>query len=229
MVKKKKSNFFWVSYSDLMTSLFFIVLVLFVLTYVNLKRQKQKIENEKEALQEQVDLFNRVKNSLDPLKRSDLFEYDDKYERFTLSFDVKFKSGQSRINYSDLENPQETIEKIDNAGETLYNIIDSLDHQRKTDTSFSKVSYLLIISGYASNFGENIRSNYVLSYNRALNLWDYWNTNGFDFENPSFQGVIDLQISGNGIGGVGRFEGVEESKNQRFIIQLVPKVGNLQD
>jgi hypothetical protein len=42
--------------------------------------------------------------------------------------------------------------------------------------------------------------------------------------------LIDVQITGNGWGGVGRFKidpplYVEDRKNQRFIIQIVPKIG----
>lgn len=44
---KNKPDFFWTSYTDLMTSLFFIMLTLYVLTYVKLnstiKLQKEKL------------------------------------------------------------------------------------------------------------------------------------------------------------------------------------------
>jgi hypothetical protein len=55
---------------------------------------------------------------------------------------------------------------------------------------------------------------------------------GIDFEAKKYEGLIDLQIAGNGWGGVGRFERdpqnfmKNETKNQRFIIQIVPKIGN---
>ena len=39
---EKKRDFFWLSYSDLMTSLFFVMLVLFVLVYT-MERNKGKI------------------------------------------------------------------------------------------------------------------------------------------------------------------------------------------
>ena len=44
----KKDNFFWIGFSDLMTSLFFIMLVLFVLTIGYLRHQQigLRIENE---------------------------------------------------------------------------------------------------------------------------------------------------------------------------------------
>jgi len=39
---KKKNDFFWVSFSDLMTTMFFVMLVLFVLTVVYLKLEQAK-------------------------------------------------------------------------------------------------------------------------------------------------------------------------------------------
>lgn len=51
----KHNSFFWASYADLMTSLFFIMLVLFILTTVMLKRQVDEIEKVKEATEEQME------------------------------------------------------------------------------------------------------------------------------------------------------------------------------
>ena len=44
MANKKKQSFFWVSYSDLMTSLFFIMLLLFVLASGGMYLDKQATE-----------------------------------------------------------------------------------------------------------------------------------------------------------------------------------------
>ena len=49
--RKKSSDFFWVSFADLMTSLFFIMLVLFVLTVVYLRVEQNKIIAEVEELE----------------------------------------------------------------------------------------------------------------------------------------------------------------------------------
>ena len=43
---KQKESFFWTSYSDLMTSLFFIMLVLFVLVIVLLHKRMEATERE---------------------------------------------------------------------------------------------------------------------------------------------------------------------------------------
>lgn len=49
MTKQRKESFFWTSFSDLMISLFFVMLVLFVLTIALLHKKMVEIENERNA------------------------------------------------------------------------------------------------------------------------------------------------------------------------------------
>ena len=52
MARKKQSDTFWLSYSDLMTSLFFIMLVLFIVCIIKMKVVNNELANalgEKEA------------------------------------------------------------------------------------------------------------------------------------------------------------------------------------
>ena len=49
MAKKKRESFFWTSYSDLMTSLFFIMLTLFVLAIALLHREVVQIGKDRDA------------------------------------------------------------------------------------------------------------------------------------------------------------------------------------
>ncbi len=82
-----------------------------------------------------------------------------------------------------------------------------------------------MIAGYASKYGQE-EHNYLLSYKRALSLWKHWRINGVDFEGKEYSDLIDLQISGNGWGGVGRVQD-NEYNNQRFLIQIFPKIGDI--
>lgn len=235
-MKKNGHNFFWLSFSDLMTSLFFIMLVLYVLTYITLKKKEEVIQEQVEDLKHKLEVYQIVEQNLKPLKEDTLlFRYEKEYKRFTLAFDVKFVLGQTGINQNDLENYSYTVVKIDQAGLKLKSIIDNLQIQKSKDTTLSNVSYLVIISGYASHLlsgGQN--DDYLRSYNRAYSLWQHWKGIGIDFEDKKYSGLIDLQISGNGWGGVGRFTAdpqnhfENETRNQRFIIQIVPKIGNTQ-
>lgn len=88
------------------------------------------------------------------------------------------------------------------------------------------ITYLVVIEGMASK--DSYFDNDALSYKRALSLYYLWRRNGISFEKSQ----CEVQISGSGIRGRGRFNEDgnspgEEVKNQRIIIQIVPKIGNL--
>src|SRR5690606_36992066 len=76
--KNKKSDFFWVSYADLMTTLFFIMLVLFVLTVVYLKQEQTKVNIENKILKRIVQLKEQFK----PLQESGEFHYLEDCKKF---------------------------------------------------------------------------------------------------------------------------------------------------
>jgi hypothetical protein len=239
----KKSNFFWVGFADLMTSLFFIMLVLYVVSFTLFKIKLKELDTlvielkqSKELLlvqAEQAKIIEDVEKNLEPLiKNKSLFRYEEKYKRFTLSFDVRFNLGQTNIDSKSLNNPLETISKINIVGKELQKTIDLLIENKISSPNMKNVSYLLIIAGYSSELiNENQLEEYDRSYKRAYYLWDYWKKMGINFETSKYNGLVDLQLAGNGWGGVGRFKRdpdsfyVNESKNQRFIIQIVPKIG----
>ena len=70
-MSKKQKDFFWMSFSDLMTSLFFVVLVLYVLTYIMLNKEKEKLEEQKnliEADNEEMKKILQLKEQFEPLQ-----------------------------------------------------------------------------------------------------------------------------------------------------------------
>ena len=233
-MKGKGSDFFWPSFADLMTSLFFIMLVLYVLSYVMLKNKENELKQQVEDLDRKLRVYTLVEQNLKPMQEdTNLFRYEAQYKRFTLAFDVKFAIEKVKITETDLENYSATVAKINEVGKSLRRIIDRLIREKQTNPQLNDVSYLLIISGYASNLtGDIEHEEYMRSYNRAWHLWNHWKTRGIDFENKHYEGLVDVQISGNGWGGLGRFDRdpengfKNEKKNQRFIIQIVPKIGN---
>ena len=217
-MNSKKTDFFWPSYTDLMTSLFFIMLVLFVLVFTKQSRQIKDLER-------QLAIVNAVDEALKPLKSdTTLFSYEDEYKRFKLSFPVKFVNKGENINPQDLVNYTETIVNIDMAGNKLKSIITELKKAKDNNPKLKDVSYILVIAGYASKNGDEM-FNYKLSYQRALNLRNHWRLQGIDFESLEYNNLIDLQISGNGWGGVGRL--LNDEENQRFLIQIFPKIGDI--
>jgi len=68
MIKQKKESYFWASYSDLMTSMFFVMLVLFILTIALLHRKMVDIEKERIATQEQLDKIKEIEEAINKLE-----------------------------------------------------------------------------------------------------------------------------------------------------------------
>ena len=88
------------------------------------------------------------------------------------------------------------------------------------DVKTKSAQYLLIIEGQASK--DNYVKNYELSYLRALSLVKYWNRNGIKF--PSNCEII---ISGTGQSSRFRNKPDTPPKNQRFVIHIIPKPGEI--
>lgn len=231
-------DFFWPSYVDLMTALFGVILVLFVFTYHNFKKKETELENLVEIKEKEAAILNKVKANLRLFEADkEIFLPDTVYNRILLAFDIQYRTGNQyySITANDLKTDFHTTKgKLDVLGTRLKNIIDTLQYQKIHDSAMKDISYLLVISGSASNLpGDNEEDNYLLSYRRALSLYQYWKESlNLDFDSKKYHNIIELQISGSGTGGVGRFNSPfkkgnkrEEEKNQRFIIHITPKIG----
>ena len=112
-------------------------------------------------------------------------------------------------------------------GTSLMGVIQKLNIM-KEDPKYKDmdITYLVVIEGMASK--DSYYDNDALSYKRALSLYYLWKRNGISFEKSQ----CEVQVSGSGIRGRGRFneDGYNpeyEEKNQRIIIQIVPKIGNV--
>lgn len=200
-MKVKKESFFWTSYSDLMTSLFFIMMVLFVLVIVMQHKSLQ-------ITQDKLTKIEEVVNSTKDLDE-EYFEYKKEYKKYQLKVKVLYPSGSSKIETLDTV----SVEKLRKAGEEICSFLSSDKHK--------KFQYLLIIEGQASADGWGY--NYQLSYERALALIRYWTQTC----NISFGENCEIQIAGSGDGTIPtraqREEGADITVNQRFLIHLLPK------
>lgn len=205
MGKQKKESYFWASFSDLMTSLFFVMLVLFVLTIALLHTKMIEIENERKASEEQLKKITEIEEAVNSIEPK-YFDYNPTYKKHVLKITVNFPKGESDMEVVD----SRTKGELSDAGISIRN---SLFEIRK---KYPKIQYLLIIEGQASK--DAYQRNYELSYERALSLSRFWKNNGIDFGNN-----CEMLISGSGTGGTMRES--EESMNQRFLIHIVPKPG----
>lgn len=202
----KKDNIFWISYSDLMTSLFFVMLVLFVVTIGYLKYNLDTTEEQLKKIQELQTAVQKLPEQY--------FEYQAEYKRFKLNKQIQFQSGCSDINTS-------YYDYLIEVGRSISSLLTELKNQDK----FEKfdIKYLVVIEGMASR--DNFSRNFELSYERALSLYRFWESQGITFNASD----CEIQISGSGTEGIREYSGQDEYKNQQFLIHIIPKMGKIQD
>ncbi len=207
---QKKESYFWASYSDLMTSLFFVMLVLFVLTVALLHKRMVQIDEERQATIEQLNKIQEVQKATENID-SNYFDYRAEYKKHILKISVRFNSGSSDINNISMD----TREDLRKAGQSIVRFIN--------DNAMEGIQYILIIEGQASR--DLFTRNYELSYERALALKKFWEANSISFGNS-----CEVLISGSGDGkldGTDFMREAEEKNNQRFLIHIVPKYGKI--
>lgn len=197
----KKESFFWTSYSDLMTSLFFVMMVLFVLVIVLLHKRM-------EATETQLQEIKKVEESTKDLSK-DYFEYRPEYKKYVLNIQVRYPAGKSDLNDITASDKDIQLEKLAKAGEEIQDFLNK----------HSENQYVLIIEGQASK--DNYLFNYELSYQRALSLMRYW----IEDKGITFGNNCEILISGSGDGRLDTHSMREsvETENQRFLIHILPK------
>lgn len=196
---KKQSDFFWASFTDLMISLFFVMLVLFAVL------NKERVIYEEDA--KYLLGLKEIDNQIEALKETEAFEYEEAYKRFLLTREITFKRDQHTIT------DEGERDYLLNVGK----ILDSLIATQQNDS----VRYLVLIEGMASRTGDRDH-NFLLSYRRAYEVYQIWKQ-GTEDNIISFMDSTEVLVAGSGVDGVGRYPSAEEARNQRFIIQIIPK------
>ena len=197
----KKESFFWTSYSDLMTSLFFVMLVLFVLVIV-VQRVGAK------ATERQVEEIKKIEKSTKNLN-TDYFEYRPDYKKYVLKIQVRYPKDKFDINDIVAVDKELLLSRLSLAGKEIQSFL----------KKYSDYQYLLIVEGQASR--DDYDYNYELSYQRALGLVKFWIGDvGLEFGDN-----CEILISGSGDGRLNTHSMREpvEVDNQRFLIHLIPK------
>ena len=202
---KKRESFFWTSYSDLMTSMFFVMLVLFVLSIALLHKKVVATEAQLEKIQ-------RLQQSIEKID-PEYFEYNKEFKRHTLKdISVSFQTGSSNI----YDIPERDLNRLEAAG---HSIVRFMQEAKRT---IPYAEYMLIIEGQSSK--DYYSRNYELSYERSLALIKYWSKKGIVFDTLP----CEVIISGSGQSSALRVKpDVKGNKaNQRFVIHVIPKPGN---
>lgn len=219
----KKNNIFWIGYSDLMTSMFFIMLVLFALSIgylvIKIAENEKLIKNLKEATtglvkeNERLQKLLNLEEQFKPLINDSSFYYLPDCKKFIVKdfmgieiFDPNQVTIKTEYNTLTIE-----------AGEKIEAFLRELSNQNKG------FSYLLVIEGNMANDHDNPNSIdrsdfYTKSYERALAVYKLWLNEGINFR----QYDVEVMICGSGLNGLCR-DPIEEN-NKRFSIQIIPKV-----
>ena len=211
MAKKKKESYFWTSYSDLMTNLFFVMLMLFILVIALLHREMVQIGKERDATKAELEKINEIRTAIQNIDTT-YFQYDPTYKKHILKTKVKFLKGSSDINDLDIATKKELLAVRD----TIKSFLDNLISKDES------ASYLLVIEGQASR--DSYVLNNQLSYNRALSLFKFWFPDQTNTTLRFFNLPCEVVIAG-----AGHMEGKprdnDNAANQRFLIQIMPQSG----
>lgn len=210
----KKSGFFWLSYSDLMTSLFFVMLVLFVLVYTMQNKMIGELNDKNTTLntaKEELDRIREIEKTVNNIDTT-YFKYDAENKKHTLNMHFLFPKGSSDISKIIPDKRNELIE----AGIVIRDLILKYPEEEN-------IKYLIVIEGQASK--DNWRGNDTLSYNRAQSLIKFWEQNNIGLDKLKNCEII---IAGSGEKGIPRNQPDVGNANQRFLITIVPKIGQMQ-
>ena len=211
MAKKEKS-LFWASYADLMTSLFFVMLVLFIGAIVVLDQERREFKGKYETSKKEKEILEQINDATKNID-STYFEYKEEFKKHKLKISVNYGNDVDQIETL----PELTQKQLLAAGVKLRDFV------QETTSQNPNIQYLLIIEGQASKIGPEA-INYPLSYRRAYGLKQFWENNGIKYTATN----CEVLICGSGDGrqsGTGLMREKTEKLNQRFLIHILPKPG----
>jgi len=213
MPRTKQKDPFWTSYSDLMTSLFFVMLVLFIIGLIKVGSALA----DSNATREQLENILKLEEQFKTLSKSSSLGYDEEKKMFYAKDFVGIEIFESE---DDKIKPQ-YLETVDKVGHDLHDILKSLSNDN--------FKYQLVIEGNAAIEWHNLKKGtynadskemYLLSYRRALALYNRWKfVDNLDFRKYN----TEIIIAGSGFNGINRDTEVEDN-NKRFVIQIIPKI-----
>ena len=252
-MKRKQNNrkdFFWLSFSDLMTSLFFVMLVLFILTYSLQSSVIAELDSKKKELESiYQEIFDEAGNA----------SFDQLIEK------IKTQTAEMRAKAEELDKIKainDAVKALQNKGLYEYNesckrfelkldilfesniaiipdnirskLIEAGKQIQKLVAQFksnSRMKFMIIIEGRAAKYLDNERLNTQaarggkikdLSYSRSLALYELWKKNNVNLNSSN----SEIFIAGSGFEGMCRYTGQKKFKNKKFIVQIIPYLIN---
>ena len=238
---KQKKDSFWLSYSDLMTSLFFIMLVLFIVCVIavrpvtvdskSMSNRIAQLEKELSALKKDKAELEKTNLSLSATNEQlqSILQLEEQFKALSSSSTLRYDENKKTFLAKDLEGieifkqeddviKQEYRDRILGVGRDLEQLLSELHR------SHPEFGYLLVIEGTSANDAQKSMSrdrpyNYQLSFNRAMALYNFWNQSGINLRKYN----TEIQICGSGLNGINR-DNTNEANNKRFVLQIIPKI-----
>lgn len=182
------------------------------------------------AKAEQLDKINEIEESLRGISDNKYFRYNEENKRHELLVEIQFDSWNYKVK-------ERYKDELIQAGIKLREIVENIENDQD-------VRYLVVIEGMASRGDRPIQDwekeyddnylvheerlsgldyAYILSYRRALQLKLLWQQHDIFFNSDIFEVII----AGSGLYGTDRYEGYDEPRNKRFLIQIIPKIGTI--
>lgn len=251
----RNNGSFWPSYVDIMTTLFAIMLILFAVSFSRFKIKEGQLRQNNEKLELLVKDYQsiiRVYSTVGSIDETEYFGYNVDYLKHMFQINVEYQTKQYDINHKlklDLTDPLQADEIRKKIVESGYLVLKKVEELNCTipQSEDNNIKFLVIIEGQSSKvpFNEgDWMNNYTLSYLRAQYLNEFWKQHGIDFASIP---RCELIISGSGEAGVPREVPDEsvlrekfpnpqdynrewsaiEARNQRFLINIVPIIGNI--
>ena len=243
----RNNSTFWPSYVDIMTTLFAIMLVLFAVSFSRFKVKEKQLQ----VLVDEYENIVNVYSTVNEIDKSKMFGYDSLYLKHLMTINIQYQQKEYSMyklvqDIGEQPKADAVRKEIKTAGEIIKSKIEKLGNSIP-DSLKKNIKFLVVIEGQASKvlFNDNDwQNNYTLSYLRAKYLNEFWKSNGIDFESMP---CCELLVSGSGEGGKPRIEvdvaklhklypnpkdfrkhwAEEEGKNQRFLVNIVPVIGNI--
>jgi hypothetical protein len=206
-----------------MTSLFFIMLVLFVMAIgylqiknnenekliIELQKREQGLIKEKEKLEKLLNL----EKQFEPLIKDNSFYYLPDCKKFIVKDLMEIEIFEP----DKVDIKKEYIERTKKAGKKIEDFLKELNRQN------SELTYLLVIEGNMANDYKNPNpidrpDFYFKSFQRALAVYNLWLADGTNFRKYN----VEVMLCGSGLNGLCRDP--IEANNKRFSIQIIPKV-----
>jgi outer membrane protein OmpA-like peptidoglycan-associated protein len=191
-----------------MTSLFFVMLVLFVLVYT----MQNKMIGELGEKGRELDRIKEIEKTVNNIDTA-YFKYDEENKKHILNMQFLFPKGSNDISKIIPDKRDDLLK----AGNVIKQLILKYPEEEN-------IKYLIVVEGQASK--DNWAGNDDLSYHRAQSLIKFWEQNNIGLDKLKNCEII---VAGSGEKGIPRTQPDIGNANQRFLITIVPKIGQMKE